>query len=361
MICKRIIGIVFIWLLLFPLYGQNITQSRSYMKSVPVTRESSLEVSNKYGNIYITPWNRDSAYVKAEVKAFAQNEAKLKKMFDGISIYLNDSKSGITAQTEFVQNISNFFEGFKGMTNKFISYESHVEVNYYISVPEYLNLRITNKYGDVSVENCTGDFSISVSNGSFKAGSLGKESSLTFIFCDATIKYIESGTIDASFSEVNLDESNRTTIKSISSRFEIKKAGEINFESRRDKFFIDEMASMKGNSYFTDFNIKKIKKDINIITRYGNLNAGLIENGFESVYLNSGYSDISFYFDESASFKLDIRHTNSFVVLPSENVEIEQETIDPDKKEYRITGTIGKNPGTSKVKIEATRGDIYLK
>ena len=54
-----------------------------------------------------------------------------------------------------------------------------VEINYYINVPEYLNLKIENKYGDVYMEEYNGDFSVSVSNGSFKANSLGKDLNFT--------------------------------------------------------------------------------------------------------------------------------------------------------------------------------------
>jgi hypothetical protein len=331
------------------------------MKSFPAGRETTLELSNKYGNVYVTPWNRDSASIKAEIKAFAPNDAKLNKMFDGVEINISESKNKITAQTEFVQNISNLFEGFKGMTNKFITYESHIEINYYISVPEYLDLKISNKYGDVFVENCTGKFSISISNGSFKAGSLGEKSTVSLTFCDANIRSLASGTIEASFSELEMDEAGDVIIKSTSSKYEVMKAGVINLESRRDKFNIDEVGMLKGTSYFTDFNIKKISKEVNIITRYGNLTAGLIENGFGSVKINSGYSDISLGFDDNSSFRLDIHHTNTFLVLPSENIETEQETIDADKKEYKTTGIAGGNPGSSKIEIEAIRGHVYIK
>jgi hypothetical protein len=361
MSCKSFITANLIWLISWSLPAQNVSETRSYIKSLPVGKETSLEVSNKYGNIYVTPWSKDSAYIKAEIKAFASNEAKLKKMFDGIIVNINESKYVIIAQTEFVQNINNLFEGFKGMTNKLISYESRVEINYYISVPEYLDLKISNKYGDVFVENCTGDFSISISNGSFKAGSLGKGSSVSMTFCDATVNSLISGNIDAYFSEVNIDETLDLTVKSISSRYNIKKAGEIRFESRRDKFFIDNIESMKGNSYFTDYDVKNVEKNINLTTRYGKMDADLIATGFERIFLNSGYSDISLHFNENASYSLDIRHINTFLVLPSKNIFSEQETLNAEKKEYRTTGTVGKNPGSAKVEIEATRGNIYLK
>jgi hypothetical protein len=47
--------------------------------------------------------------------------------------------------------------------------------------------------------------------------------------------------------------------------------------------------------------------------------------------------------------------------LPSKDIYTEQETLNSEKKEYRISGIVGKNPGSAKVRIEAARGNIYLK
>jgi hypothetical protein len=265
------------------------------------------------------------------------------------------------ARTEFTSNINMFFENFKGMTNKIISYDSHVEINYYISVPEYIRLKIDNKYGDVYVENSSGEFTVSISNGSFKANSLGKNSTLNLTFCDAEINSIISGNIDASFSNITIESSDDLTINSVSSKYDIKKAGIIRGESRRDKFFIDDIASLNFTSYFTDFRMGNIKKELVMDSRYGNIRASLIDKGFTSVNIKSGYADITLNFDPASSYNLDIRHINAFLVLPDMNTNIEEKAINEDKKEYLTTGTVGNNPGSSKVKIDATRGNIYFK
>ncbi|MDO9341064.1 MAG: hypothetical protein Q7T72_11145 [Bacteroidales bacterium] len=358
---KIIITINLILLIFNSLLAQSVSEMRSYIKTVPVGKETSLEVFNKYGTIQITPWNKDSAYIRAEVKAFAPDQAKLKKMFDGISVNITETPYLVRAKTDFTQNINILFESFKGITSKLISYDSRVEINYYISIPEYLDLKIENKYGDVYMEDNTGTFSISVSNGSFKANSLGKGSSLTMAFCDATINSMTSGNIDASFSEISIGETGDISINSISSRYEIKKAGIIRSESRRDKFFIDNIETLQGNSYFTDYKVNNLKKELNLTTRYGSVNADLIEKGFEAININSGYSDISLGFDPGSSYNLDIRHINAFLVLPDKNINTEQKALNEEKKEFMTYGTVGRNPGTTKVKIDATRGNIYLK
>ena len=358
---KIIVIINLIFLIFSPLSAQKESETRNFIKTIPVGKETTLEVLNKYGTVQITTWNKDSAYIRAEVKAYAKDASKLGKMFDGITVNITDSKYIVRAQTEFTSNLNTLFESFKGMTSKIISYDSRVEINYYINIPEYLNMKIENKYGDVYMEDNTGELRLSISNGSFRANSIGMNSSITMVFCDAKINAMVSGNIDASFSEISLGTVEDLKINSISSKYDIKKAGIISGESKRDKFFIDNIESLRGNSYFTDYKISSLIKELNLTARYGSVNADLIEKGFESININSGYSDISLYFDPLSSYTLEVRHLNALLVLPDKNIKTEEKAIDENKKEYVTTSTVGKNPEKSKVKIDANRGNIYLK
>jgi len=47
--------------------------------------------------------------------------------------------------------------------------------------------------------------------------------------------------------------------------------------------------------------------------------------------------------------------------LPDKDIQTEQKALNEEKKEYMTYGTVGRNPGTTKVKIDATHGNIYLK
>lgn len=356
--------LIFIYLSLslsISLSAQSETETRNFIKSVPAKKESSLEVTNKYGTIHITTWSKDSVYVRAEVKGFATNQAKLKKMFDGISVTITETNYLIRANTDFSQNIGMFFENFKGMTGNIITYGSRIEINYYISIPEYLNMKIENKYGDVYMENTTGNLSITVSNGSFRANSISKGSNMTLAFCNAKINSIESGEINATFSEISINKTGYLKLNSTSSRYDIKVSEKILIESRRDKLFIDEIGTLTGNSYFTDFNLANIGDEISLITRYGNLNADLIRKGFKTIDINSSYTDLTLRFDNNSSYNLDIRRLNAYLVLPDKNMKTEEKIISADKKEYITFGTYGTDPATAKVNIDATRGNIHLK
>jgi hypothetical protein len=359
--CKTIIACIFLLLFFRQAAAQNSSETRSFMKTFRVGKESTLELTNKYGAVQVTNWKKDSVYIRAEIKAYAPSQEKLSSMFDGVSVSFTEAGSIVKAQTVFTQNINRLFESFKGMTSKIISYDSKIEINYFINVPEYLNINIDNRYGDLYMENSTGKFTASVSNGSFKANSLGKESSLTFSFCDATIGSIASGNIDASFSEIYSGEIGDVTIKSISSKYQLERTGNITFESRRDKININTSNSIRGNSYFSDIIVKVLKKELSLTSRYGEIKTDSIDSGFESINLNSGYSEIYLNFAGNSSYNLDVRHINTFLALPSKNSKTQRKTLDEDKKEYITYGSVGTNPGSVSVKIDANRCKIYIK
>ena len=341
--------------------GQSYSEKRTFQKTFPVNKEMTLEITNKYGTIHLTTWNKDSVSVKAEIEAFASSQTKLGKMFDGININYSESNYLIIAQTDFTQSINMLFESFKGMTKKLIPYDSRVQINYFVSLPENINLKIDNKYGDIYMENNSADISVSLSNGSFKANTLNKASEMKLTFCDATINKIVSGTIDASFSEVGIGESNNLSISSISSRFDLKQTGKLYTESRRDKFFIGSLISVDGDSYFTDYKIDDLKDELNLITKYGSIYIDKIGKGIQLIIINSGYTDISLAFDPACSYNLDVRHINTFITTPEKNAQLEKKVINEDKKEFITFGKVGKNPGTTKVKIDANRGNLFIK
>ncbi len=341
--------------------GQAFTEKRIFRRTYAVNRDMAFELNNKYGTVQITSWNYDSVEIRAEVEASTSSLERLRKMFQSIDVDISETSFLVRAETEFTQSISMLFESFKGLTNKLIPYESRIQINYFINAPEYLDMRISNKYGDVFLENNTGKFSLNLSNGSFKANSLEDASGVTLTFCDATVNSIRTGDLNTSFSEVVIEESQDLSITSISSRFDLREAGRIDIESRRDKFFIGNVSVLSGDSYFTSFRIDRLEKEIKLETNYGSLDADLVEKSVELITVNSSFTDIDLNFDPLLSYSLDIKHLNSFLVLPEKNSDFEVKTLNEDKKEYMTFGTVGRNPGNVKVIINATRGNIYLK
>ena len=341
--------------------GQSVSEKRTFTKSMPASKGTRLEVRNKYGDVQVTSWNRDSVYIMAEVEAFAPNRSRLYKMFDGIRIDMEEAGPVLTAETRFDQSIAMLLESFKDLTKNIIDYNSKVKINYFINAPVFIDIKVDNQFGDVLMENNTGEVSVNLSNGSFKANRLNTLRDLTMTFGKAEITAASEAKMNVTFSEVIIDDVSGLDINSTSTKFNIKKAGKINVESRRDKFFLGNAEELTGTSYFTDYKAEQLEKGADITVKYGSLDIFSVPARFEKIDIRSTYTDITIEFEPSASYAFEIRHTNAFVAIPDRNSRSKKEEINSDRKEYLLTGTVGNNPGSRMVRIEATRGNIYLK
>ena len=358
---KKILSAALLFFILFPLSAQPVSEKRSYMRSMPLEKDARLEVINKYGDIHITSWKKDSVYILAEIEAFAPNRSRLDKMIKGIEVSISGSEKLVRAETLFGREITVLLESLKGITEKIIEYESKVRINYFINIPDYVDIDIHNQFGDVSLEDNSGIVSVNLNNGDFKANALDRISELSIDFGDAEINSVRSAKLNTTFSKIIVSQSNELVINSTSSRFELGKAGKADIESRRDKFFIDDIYSISGISYFTDYKIGQLNGNTELDLKYGSFDIESINERFENMTIKSAYSDITAGFDASASFDFEIRHINAFVVLPDNNIKSRKEVLNEDRKEYLITGVIGSGTGSRKLKIDATRGNIYIK
>jgi hypothetical protein len=351
----------FLLLMAYQLSAQSVSETRSFNKSIPLSRDARLEVNNKYGDIHISSWKKDSVTIKAKIEAFAPNRSRLQKMLDGIEVNISGTGSLIRAETVFGKEITVLLESFKGITGKIIDYDSRVQISYYINIPDDVDLSIENQFGDIFMEDNKGVISVSLSKGNFEANSLNRISDLSLDFGDADIGSVRSGKINSTFSKIKISQSDDISVNSTSTRFDLGKADKVNVESRRDKFYIGSISGLTGISYFTDYKIETLSGNTDLDLKYGSFDIERVDKVFEKINLKSDYADITAEFDPSASFEFEIRHTNAFVVLPDKNIKSEKEALNEDKKEYLITGKIGNSFGSGRVKIEAKRGNIYIK
>ena len=70
------------------LYGQTYERTRFESRSFKVYDKTSLEIINKYGNIHLFNWEKDSVRIEIKLEVKANKEAKVDKIFDYIEFYI---------------------------------------------------------------------------------------------------------------------------------------------------------------------------------------------------------------------------------------------------------------------------------
>ena len=112
---------------------------------------------------------------------------------------------------------------------------------------------------------------------------------------------------------------------------------------------------------FTDFYFDRLLDEINLIVKYGSLNASIIEKDFSLINIDSEYSDINLTIAPDISYYIDLKQLDTFTSLPEQNAKLEENTLNADKKELVTFGIIGKGPGDAKIKIDAIKGSIKIR
>jgi hypothetical protein len=331
--------------------AQSVKDNRTWKESYKVTTESTLEVENKYGTILIVPWNKDSVQVTADIYLEAKNTSKLRKLNNDIRISSNDTKSYIIVRTQIGNGNSRVASELRTLSNTLGS-NSAVEINYTIYLPEYINLVLTNKFGDIYIDDINGDVDISLSNGVLKANSFSGNSNLELMFAKATIRNLGTSSLLMSYGELQLGNVEQLDFSGKSSEIEIESAGVVKMDSRRDKIILGEVEYLFGYSSFTDVLIKDFIREADCDMKYGTLKIEKIQPEFTRLEVNSDFTDITLYFPPESTYLVDILHNEKAIVnLPSEKANL---TTKKTGEEFLTTeGSIGEGESDKRLIIKA--------
>ena len=349
------------WLLMPGIFhAQNITEKRTIDKSFKASPHTSVDITNKYGKIHVMTWNQDSVRVKVIITYRAPNQSKLAKIKSNVDFEIIGTPGYVTAKSVFGNNYRGFLSEIVDMTENIFSSEKNMEIDYEVTLPEYLNLSIDNKYGNVYINNHTGNFNLSLSYGDFKANNLGGNVNLDIRFGDGVINSINTGRISLLYSNFSLDQANNITITSKSSELRIEAINILKTDSRRDKYYITELNSFYGKSTFSDISIRKIFNDVNYTPKYGSISMEWVSKVFSLINFNSKYTDISMFFEKDAGYNVDISYKNAELSYPESLARLNRKPDPDDDKSYILYGSIGTVRTSSKLRIDAEFGNIKL-
>jgi hypothetical protein len=336
-------------------HAQTYTENQKIERSFPANSETRLEISNKYGTVHIIPWREDSVHIEIDLFVKSSSNSKLEKLLRNIDFEFTDTRYYIVATTSFGNKYNTFFSDLKDISGSIIPSKNQVEINYTVHVPSGMNVNISNKYGDIYIDDMKGSVSINLSNGDLKANSLYGDANISLNFGNGIINELGNARMNISYADIEIRKVDQLNIESKSSYIRIQEAGILKTNSRRDKYTINRIGNLFGESWFSDILIYRMDEEINYSPSYGNLSLDTIPSGFSFINVNTQYSDLNMHFDAGASYILEvIRHDQVVLRIPEEYGDLE---ITPQEDETAfIRGLIGNdsNP-SSRVKITAPK------
>lgn len=297
---------------------------KNYSKSYPIDANDRLNISNQFGKVMVSTWNRNEVQVNVQIKSYSDDDGTAQKMIDNIDISDNKSGDQISFSTNFGHGSSRSIWDLFNVQND----HHRVEVNYVINMPAKNALSIRNKYGATEIPDMNGRVSIDCSYGSFASGSLnGGDNQINVRYGSAKLENVASGDINVSYGSLDMGNVDR----------------------------------LNAGLRYASAKIGKIRTSASINAHYsGGVRIESLDRGFTSFSYSSNYSNLVMGVDNNtnADFDVTVRYGDfSYGDVP---VQITEKTPSDDSKGWKPTknfkGHIGK--GGAKMDISASYGGV---
>jgi DUF4097 and DUF4098 domain-containing protein YvlB len=170
---NKIIGILlFVTLVVnLPLLikAQTYSEKREQGKSFKLKSGTVIQITNKYGNVNVIPWEKDSVRIEVSMSAQSKQAAKVVKILTSIDVEMMSTANSISARTVFYDNSATFWKDVVSYAGQVINTSNNLQINYTVYMPVANDIKIDNKFGNVYMDNHSGNADITVSNGDLQA------------------------------------------------------------------------------------------------------------------------------------------------------------------------------------------------
>ncbi|MEZ5073010.1 MAG: hypothetical protein R2751_19205 [Bacteroidales bacterium] len=342
-----------VWLVLSAgLQAQSHTDKRQVSRSFSVDRASTLEVQNKYGQVELLNWDRDSVRVEVEITLSESSASKLRKLRDDLHIDFTGTQSYIIAKTRIESESGRIASELRSVGHALQGSNKRMEINYTIHLPAYMDVVIQNKFGDVYVEDIQGQSDIRLSNGALKADRLQGASHIELSFANGMIGVLGSSTLHLGYADLSVGEVEQLDLDSRSSKLKADRAGVVKIASRRDELDFASVEYLYGTGDFTQVRVHDFLRECDVYLKYGNLTLDRVDPAFARIYVESSFTDIKLWFEAGTAFDFDILHHDKAILhLPASQVQARE---NPNGKEHWQTlGHMGEGASSGTVKIDA--------
>lgn len=341
--------------------SSQFNESRDFKRGYKVVPDIKVEISNKYGNVEINSWEKDSVVFDIHIKVEEKTLSKLEKTMEGIDFDFTNSTHFLIARTIVNKTSSTFEKELLKFKETLLQTDGNVEINYTVWLPSKCGLTLDNKYGNIFISDFMGDCSINLSNGNLKAHEFSGKSQINLNFADATINNINTAQLTTSYSEVDINSAKKLTIESKQSTYEIMEATELDINSRRDKYRIRLTDIIDAEGSFSNFRVGELKDRIRFRSDYGDLEIEKINPEFSNIYIESMSTGINLNFDPASSFGFEITETKTDMDLCRQLEIKDKSVLDEKLKKNKLSGKFGSKPSPeNKLLLISTLGQIGI-
>jgi hypothetical protein len=323
-------------------------------KVFSVNADAKVALNNRYGNLNITTWNKNSVEIEVTITVQGNDIDDVEDKLSNINVAFNANAFLVEVETIFKNQKSNWSWFKKSST---INYK----INYEVKMPKSNSIDLNNDYGNIYLDDLEGNADINCDYGKISIGNLkAKDNRIKLDYCsNSNITYMKSGAINVDYSKLNIETSENIKVNADYSNLNFEKAGNVIFNGDYGSITIDEANDIEGNSDYLSMRFGTVKKNLYIETDYGSLSVKNLVKGFENVDIDGEYAGIRIGVAENAVYEIKIDLQYAGFNRDNDKFEFYKSISKPTQKYYE--GKCGTGETSSKIKITSQYGGVSIK
>ncbi|WP_167964348.1 DUF4097 family beta strand repeat-containing protein [Saonia flava] len=326
------------------------TKEKTIKKEYNVNPDALLKVNNSYGNLNITSWNENRVVIEVHIKTNGNNEEKVQRKLDQISVDFDANNSMVSARTIFNKNKSSW--GWNWGNNNV-----NMQINYTIKLPIKNSVNLSNDYGSIILDRVDGHAKINCDYGRLDIGELrGRNNQLNFDYTSrSSIDYINSGEIIADYSGFSIKKAGDLIIKADYTNADVEKMGNLEYSSDYGSMEIGEANNVHGTGDYINVRVGNVHGSVDISADYGSVKIANMEADAGNINIRTDYTGIKIGYDSGYYFDFDIT-TEYAGVSGKDDFEISISIEKSQEKHYK--GYRGKENSGNHVSVDSEYGSV---
>jgi len=327
------------------------TKEKTIKKEYDVNKDALLKVSNSYGNVTLTSWNENRVVIEVHIKTNGNNEEKVQKKLDQITVDFDATSSMVSAKTIFDKNKSSW--GWNWGNNNNVN----MQINYTIKLPLKNSVNLNNDYGSIILDRIDGHAKINCDYGRLEIGELrGRNNQLNFDYTSkSTIDFMQSGTINADYSGFTIGKAGDLIIKADYTNSTVEKMGNLEYNTDYGKIEIGEAKNVQGTGDYISVKLGTISGNVDISADYGSIKIEKMTSDAGNIEIRSDYTGVKIGYDADYHFNFEIK-TSYAGVSGKDDFEMSISEVKNTSKYYK--GHYGSSNSGNSVSVSSDYGGI---
>lgn len=329
---------------------EKYSKEKIIKKSFNVSANATLKIDNSYGNLDIVTWNENRIEIVVTITTKGNDEEKVQRKLDDITVDFNATNSLVSAKTIFNKTKSNSWWNWNSNNNV------NMSINYVVKMPITNAVDLSNDYGNINLGKLEGRATISCDYGKISTKELmATNNKISFDYTsNCYFEYINSAEINADYSGFTIAKAKNINLNADYTSSILETVEDINYVCDYGSIKINRANNVVGNGDYLTVVIGDVYKNVSLEADYGSIKIDKMTEHAGNVTIESDYTGIKIGHAANYYFNFDI--DLEYASLNDSGFEFNKKHEESGEKYY--TGYYGSPNSGNMIKIESDYGSV---